>query len=83
MTKKMYDNLQEKHKINAFILNQILKIRKIITLGRLIILILIRQLGRAYTGLCNCLEIVWKQRFSLTSHTLNIQINSPTYSVSI
>ena len=47
MTKKMYDNLQEKYENSVF---QILKISKPL-------LSLIQQLGRKYTGLCSCLEI--------------------------
>ena len=54
MTKKMYDNLLEKFKNNVF---QILKLCKITTLHGLAILILIQQLRKKYTGLCNCLEI--------------------------
>ena len=48
MTEKMYDNLQEKYKNSVF---QILKYSK-----RLVILILIRHLGK-YTLGCT---IVWK-----------------------
>ena len=40
MNEKMYDNLQEKYKNSIF---QILKVCKIRTLKRLVILILIRQ----------------------------------------
>ena len=54
MIEKMYDNLQEKYKNTIF---QILKICKIITVERLAILILIRQLEKKYSGLCKCLEI--------------------------
>ena len=47
MTEKMYDNL--------------LGILKYVE--RLAILILIRQLGEEYTGLCNCLELKSKKGF--------------------
>ena len=55
MTQKMHDNLQKKYKNSVF---QILKICK-----RLVILILIQQLGKKYTGLCNCLEISSQKGF--------------------
>ena len=49
MTEKMYDNLEEKYKNSAF---QISKYAK-----RLAILMLIQQLWKKYTRLCNSLEI--------------------------
>ena len=48
MTEKMYDNLPEKYKNSVF---QILK-----TCNAFRNLILIRQLGKKYTWMCNC----WK-----------------------
>ena len=51
MTEKMYGNFQKKYKSSAF---QILKICKAFLIA---ILFLIRELGKTYTGLCNCLEI--------------------------
>ena len=62
----MYDNLQEKYKNSV---SQILKIRKIKTLERLAILILLRQLGKKYIGLCNSFGNKVIERFSFTSHT--------------
>ena len=50
------------------------------TLERLVILILTRQLGKSYTGLCNYLEIKSYKGFYYLV-ILNIQINSPTYSI--
>ena len=49
----MYKNLQEKLKKNWFL--NFKNMQK--TLERLAILILIQQLGKKHTGLCNCLEI--------------------------
>ena len=62
MTEKMYDNLQEKYKINVL---HILKICKLIILERLVILILIRQLRKQnHWGLCNTL---FPNLFSVTT----------------
>ena len=69
MTEKMYDNLLVKYKNSVFQKNM-QSVKQF--------WFLIRQLGKKYTGLCNCLEIKSYKGFHLLVK-VNIQIDSPTY----